>query len=576
MQLGIAGSGPAVASVRAALDDVDATATSSTPGGLGSYPLGVVVAPAGAPAFAAADDAASRWIAVEIGGLGGRTVPDLDAAVTVFDDGVGYRDLRDRVAAGDLEASDAEPTGGRSAVRLAGAVAGHRAVSLLEGAALAGTVVEVPGDERRLFAVPRPAGRDRRLRRTVREASLDDALGRAERAVDDRVGLLTRVGERESFPAPYYLAATADTEVFSDARAGPYAAGVDADWDRAFVKALGEGLERYCAGVYRSDRLEAGPPAAVADPVAPSSFVAPDDWTVASDATIRWVPGEALATGAAVSLPAEFVHYPPPEARHRPAITTGLGLGNSGIEALLAGLYEVIERDATMLAWYSTYEPLGLSVDDPGFSALVARARAEDLAVTPVLVTVDVDVPVVAVAVHREGEWPRFAVGSGADLDAAAAARSALAEALQNWMELRTMGPADAAAEGGAIDRYAEFPDEARAFVDAVPSTIRASGTTGETPGGVPASTVGPDPVPAGEAELDAVVDRAADAGLSVYAARVTTPDVADLGFEAVRVLSPEAQPLFVDEPFFGDRARTVPRELGYEPRLDRAFHPYP
>ncbi|WP_251328365.1 YcaO-like family protein [Haloplanus pelagicus] len=563
MQIGIAGSGPAAESVRAALDDIDATATAAAPGELGSHPLGVVIAPAGAPAFEAADGVATRWLAVEIGGLGGTPFPGLDAAVTTFADGVGYRDLRERVAsAADDDATDGSPSGNRSAVRLAGAVAGRRAVSLLSGADLAGTVVEVPGGERRVLPVPRPDDRDRDLRDTHREASLDDAIDRAERAVDDRVGLLTQVGERDSFPAPYYLAASADTTVYSDARAAAYAAGVDDDWDRAFMKALGEGLERYCAGVYRTAAFEEASPAARDRSVPPAVFVRPEGRTVDPSTPIPWVAGENLRTGEAVALPAEFVHYPPPTARHRPAITTGLGLGNAGVEALRSGLYEVIERDAAMLAWYSTYEPLGLSVDDEGFDALVARARAVGLSVTPSLITADVDVPVVAVAVHREGAWPRFALGSGADLDARAAARSALAEALQNWMELRTMGPEAAREEEGAIGRYADRP------------TATAEFTTPDD--GVPAASVGPEATPTGEGELDAVVERAADADLSVYGARITTPDVAALGFEAVRVLSPEAQPLFVDEPYFGDRAETVPVDLGYEPRLDRQFHPYP
>ncbi|WP_299331395.1 YcaO-like family protein [Haloplanus sp.] len=557
MDIGIAGSGPAAESARAAFEDTDATTTA--PAELGSHPLGVVIAPTGAPAFEAADDVATRWLAVEIGGLGGYARPDLDAAVSVFADGVGYRDLRERVdSAADGPPDDGDPTGGRSAVRLAGAVAGHRAVSLLSGADVAGTVVEVPGEERELLAAPYPADRDRNLRRTTVDRSLADAIDHAERAVDDRLGLLTGVGERESFPVPYYIAATADTTVYSDARAGSFAAGVDTDWDRAFMKALGEGLERYCAGVYRGAEFDAEAGTRAVDP---GSFVAPDDRSSAEGAT-AWVPGENLSTGAPVSLPAEFVHYPPPEARHRPAITTGLGLGTDGLDALLSGLYEVIERDAAMLSWYSTYEPLGLVVDDERFEALVARARAEALSVSPVLITADVDVPVVAVAVHRDGAWPRFAVGSGADLDATAATRSALAEALQNWMELRAMGPDDAADEEGAIARYAEFPPAARELT--APDD------------GVPAASVGPETIPTAEAELDAVVSRVVDAGLSTYAARITTADVADLGFEAVRVCSPTAQPLFVGDPYFGGRAETVPRDLGYEPRLDRPFHPYP
>ncbi|WP_152040868.1 YcaO-like family protein [Salinigranum salinum] len=567
MHVGLVGSGPAAAAVQAALEDVD-TAVRTGVGSLAEAALGIVVAPAGAEAFTRADDACDRFVACEIGGVGGHAVGALDASVSVFTaDSARYSDLRLRVASTTDESVD-RPSGDRSAVRFAGAVAGRRAVRLLAGEPLGGTVVEVPGQEREFLAVP-DEGRDRALDRSWRAVDLDAALERAERALDDRVGLLTQVGERESFPIPYYLAGTAETTVYSDAAAAALSAGADADWDRAFMKALGEGLERYCAGVYRQSAFVVAPETTRARPVSPARFARPDSYRQADrEEPIPWVRGEHLATGDRVSLPAEFVHYPPPQERHKPTITTGLGLGNSGVEALLSGLYEVIERDATMLAWYSTFDPLELDVDDDRFETLVKRARAEELDVTPLLVTQDVDVPVVAVAVHRDADrrdedaWPRFAMGSGADLDPAAAAHAALAEALQNWMELRAMGPEQAADEKAAIGDYATFPAVAQQFVD-----------VGAT---VDAGSVGPESLPEGEAALDAVVERVTDAGLDAYAARTTTDDVAELGFEAVRVLLPEAQPLFTGEPFFAERAETVPAELGFEPRLEREYHPYP
>ncbi|MFC6730890.1 YcaO-like family protein, partial [Natronoarchaeum mannanilyticum] len=202
---------------------------------------------------------------------------------------------------------------------------------------------------------------------------------------------------------------------FSDASAPAQAAGVDDDWNPAFMKALGEALERYGAAVYRTDDFENAPPGDLDDAVPPAAFVLPDGADADSAGSFPWIEGEELATGDAAKLPAEKAVFPPPERRFGPSITTGLGLGASTVQALLSGLYEVIERDATMLAWYSTFEPLELSVEDEGFDALARRAAGEGLSVTPLLVTQDVDVPVVAVAVHREGEWPRFAVGSDAD-----------------------------------------------------------------------------------------------------------------------------------------------------------------
>ncbi|KAB1193982.1 bacteriocin biosynthesis protein SagD [Haloferax sp. MBLA0076] len=562
MNIGLVGSGPAAESIRAACSDIDAPVTETTPDALDGFDLGFVVSAVGDEAFDVADDAAGRWIAVEIGGIGGHAIADIDAAVSAFDDDSGgFTDLRARVAS--TTESSGRPSGDRAAVRLAGAVAGRRGISLLSGDDIAGTVVEVPGRERSFLPAPSPTDRDRTVRRDFRSVELDDALARAEMAVDERVGIVTQVGERESFPLPYYMAQTADTTAYADTRAAELAGGAAAGWDEAYMKALGEALERYSAGVYRSSEFAVAPAASRPGAVPPSRFVRPDSYRDPDpDEPIQWVEGEHLATGESVSLPAEFVHYPPPTERHKPSITTGLGLGNSGTEAILSGLYETIERDATMLAWYSTFDPLGLDVADETFQTLAARARSEALDVTALLVTQDVDVPVVAVAVHRDDEWPQFAMGSGADLDANSAARSALAEALQNWTELRAMGPEQAATQGGAIATYADFPEAAEAFV-----------TPDAT---IPADSVGPDEVPEGEGELDAVVEHITDAGLDAYVARTTPRDVEQLGFEAVRVLVPQAQPLFIGDPFFADRAESVPRELGFEPRLDREYHPFP
>jgi ribosomal protein S12 methylthiotransferase accessory factor len=563
MDIGLVGEGPAVDAVGAALGDVDVNVMPVETGLLDGFDLAVVVDTAGSATFETANDLLDRWIAIEVGGLGGVPLDEVDATVTVFDDAC-YDCLRRRVASGGAEPADA-PRGRRSAVRYAGAVAGRRTIQLLAGDAVADTVVEVPGPERTLLPVQGcgcGADPDDVLPRAHEERSLSAAIERAERAVDPRIGALSEVGEQESFPVPYYVARTADTTPFSDARAAEFGGGVDADWDGAFMKALGEGLERYAAGIYLEASFTRAAAANVPNPVTPAAFVRPESAAAYDrDDRLAWVTGADLATGDAASLPAEFVHFPPPQNRYRPAITTGLGLGNSGPEAALSGLYEAIERDATMTSWYSTADPLGIEVDDPIVAELEKRARAESLSVTPLLVTTDIDVPVVAVAVHRDGEWPRFAAGSGADLDPVAAARSALAEALQNWTELRSMGEDAADGESAAIGYHAGFPDETRAFFDPDAS--------------VPADSLG-EPTLSGTEELDAVVDRVEAVGLDAYVARLTTRDLAAIGFEAVRVLVPGAQPLFTGDPFFGDRARDVPRSMGFEPALDKSYHPFP
>lgn len=573
MTVGIVGSGPGAAAVEAALEDVGVETTGVgiettdiDVEAFGDTELTVVVGQVGDAVFERVNEQALtggvRWLAVELGGVGG--VPIVDASVAGFSPETGCYDcLSGRVSA-NLD-PQADPTAAPSAhtTRFAGAVAGREAARYVtEDADIFGRVVVVPFTEREFLPLPNCAcepDRDRRIPRTHVDRSVDESLARAERALDDQLGIVQEVGEAESFPVPYYLARSCETAGFSDVSAPRDAAGVAPDWNSAFMKALGESLERYCAGVYHTSEFEVGTPAAVPDAVSPSEFVC--EATPDPDSDILWTRGEHLETGETVSLPAEFVYYPPPERRHRPAVTTGLGLGNSGVEAILSGLYEVIERDATMLSWYSSFDPLALAIEDDTFETIEKRAASEDLDVTALLLTQDVDVPVVAVAVHRE-EWPRFALGSSANLDVTDAALSALCEALQNWMELRGMGP-DAASEAmGAIGEYADMPMAAAEFVDA------------ET--AIPAESAGPDEVPDGSKELAVVLDRLGETGLDAYAVRTTTRDVELLGFEAVRVLVPAAQPLCFGSVYFGERAESVPEELGFTPELDRDHHPFP
>ncbi|ELY94152.1 hypothetical protein C483_03270 [Natrialba hulunbeirensis JCM 10989] len=608
MHVHVVADDPVRAALVAALGDVDITVEDAEPAALDDARFAVVSDVAGAQTFEQANEAAlagnTPWVAVEIGGVGGHPLPTVDAAVAGFapasGPGVGCYDcLRTRVAAGlesDADTNATETAGGRpstdrSTARLAGALAGRECIRIFSGdeQSVIGHVLELPHVRRRVLPVPGCAcasgERDRALSRDDDALGLDAAVEHAEQAIDDRVGIVKTIGEIESFPVPYYLATSAETRGFSDASAPAQAAGVADDWNAALMKAVGEGLERYCAGVYRDDEFVHASEAALDDAVTPTELVRPDDApTYDSSAEHRWVPGENLATGEQVHLPAAAVQFPQPGESLVPGITTGLGLGSSTVDALLSGLTEVIERDATMLAWYSTFDPLGLSVDDPAFDVLERRARSEGLTVTPLLVTQDIDVPVVAVAVHRDDipdesendAWPVFATGSAAGLDASAAAVSALEEALQNWMELRNIGPDEAATASGAIGEYAAAPlsDAARSFID-VEQTVPAA-SVGLTDDGGDGGEDGDGDQPSGRDELELVVDRVQDVGLTPYAARLTTRDVAAVGFEGVRVVVPGAQPLFTGEPFFGERARHVPEEMGFEPRLERAYHPYP
>jgi ribosomal protein S12 methylthiotransferase accessory factor len=221
------------------------------------------------PVSAGVTSTDSTVVLVEFGGIGGCPIDEIDAAVTTLPaEGPTFETLQTRVM------TTTSPGDGMFADQIsitAGALAGQRAVAMCDASDvdIAGTVLEISGTEigpeRELIEIPDVYMDTDQITeqlipdRTSRDLDLEVSLSHAERAVDDRLGIITQVGERESFPAPYYIAQVASTESISDARATEFAAGVDADWNSAYMKALGEALERYCAGVYRTEMFTTAP-----------------------------------------------------------------------------------------------------------------------------------------------------------------------------------------------------------------------------------------------------------------------------------------------------------------------------
>lgn len=573
MQVGLVGSGAVLSVVAEQVALTDASVTEVEPNSVETVDLAVVAGSVGEALFDTVNDAAIAaeipLLSIERGGIGGVAAPDVSAGLAVLaPDGPCLSCLRRRVAStgGGDAASDDPPD---TVDRIVGAHAGALAVEIIrsDGEPAAGRVITFPHRERTVLPVPGCAACDQAW--TDRWASPPDrssrtlsrAIEQAERCLDELFGLVTEIGEAASMPLPYYLASVADTSAFGDARAPPHAAGVSEDWDQAYMKGIGEALERYAAATFRDGLFRTAHPDSLDSRLHPAECVRPASRDPIDD-PIAWVPGADLATGADRWIPADLVVFPPSRSPVRPPITSGLALGNTAPETALAGLLEIIERDATMLAWYSTFEPVGLAIDDPGFDRLQRRARTEDLETSVVLLTQDVDVPVVGAFVRRPGEFPRFAAGSAAGFDATAVAKDALREALQNWMELAEMGNMGAADEAPRLADYATDPETLDPFV-APDVEVDAAGLV-ESP-----------PTDPSEA-LDRLVAEVTSANMRPSIAWLTTRDLRSVGFVAARVVVPSAQPLLLDTIYFGERARTVPESMGFAPRLDRDPHPFP
>lgn len=142
--------------------------------------------------------------------------------------------------------------------------------------------------------------------------------------------------------------------------------GTGLDDREALRSAQAEALERYCTAVYTKDQFltatadELGTEALDLDTIPRCSetelahprcpLVAPD-----KRAPIRWVRGLSLLDGRLVYLPAVMVYlytgFVTPGERICVQITTGCAAFTSIERALLAGILEVVERDALSITW---------------------------------------------------------------------------------------------------------------------------------------------------------------------------------------------------------------------------------
>lgn len=153
-------------------------------------------------------------------------------------------------------------------------------------------------------------------------------------------------------------------------------------------------------------------------------------WTL--DGEKRWAP---LAYCYAETPPDQGSAY----GIHNP---NGSAAGNVFEEAVLQGLLELIERDATAIWWYQRAARPALDlarIDDPFVQSLRADYQAAGWRVQVLDLTHDLAIPVYAATAHHT-EADRHAIGFGCHLQGAIALSRALTE-LNQLMDSRADAP---------------------------------------------------------------------------------------------------------------------------------------
>jgi ribosomal protein S12 methylthiotransferase accessory factor len=416
-----------------------------------------------------------------------------------------------------------------------------------------------------------------------------------DRMVDPRLGIVRRVAAvplQPGEPALHVLAANCTRPKYfvrnADflAHEADYtvpANGVALSKEQALWRLLGEACERYAAGIYAVERLVTASRRELGAKALPvEALIGFSDVQYARmefpyfrfdpDARIRWTEGTNLTRRQPVLVPAVLVYLgyevTTPLEMFYPCMSTGMAAGRTLAQALLAGLCEVVERDAFMCTWLLRRPPQQVPLNileqllNPGELALV---KNEALKICVTLSTTDIGIPS-AITVISPVNKEVAVVGSGAHPCARTAIARSLLEAYHtlNWSLVLERAPKRLEA-----DAVMDFEDHVRYYLE--PRHFQD----------IAWLTQGPECADVTESPPLRARDCVEQAGYDVSFVETTTTDVRLLGIRTVKVVVPGLQPLNMGSGTVHEDRRRLQRVADYwgipmPAELNPNPHPFP
>ena len=273
----------------------------------------------------------------------------------------------------------------------------------------------------------------------------------------------------------------------------------------------------------------------------------------------KWVHGWSYTHRRPIAVPEHVAYWGVGHrtgARFVDETSNGCGTGNSPTEAVLHGLFEVAERDAFLMAWYSRRRLPELVVRDEFVAHLADRAEQLGYALEFYDATTELDVPSVLSLARYTGRRPlppRAFFAAGASTDPDAAMRSAAAEVavdVEAAAQRFHAHPDDY--DRDRLLHMLREPDRIRTMEDHV--TVNGLPEAADrydflVPGDPVALTAPEVPRDDLDALLEHYVRRWAASGLEVIAVDQTDPEVRDrLGLHSAKVIVPGTLPMTFGE----------------------------
>ena len=374
---------------------------------------------------------------------------------------------------------------------------------------------------------------------------------------------------------------------------GYFAKGVSRDFEEALSKAVGELLERYTLLIYRQNDLT---PASVRslrkkgvhflDPFLAAGFSEEQkkkypERNFTEDSIFYWARGISVTKNRPALIPAQFALWNyrpmPGEPILQQRTTNGAAGGFTSEEATLAGLYELIQRDAFLYYWLRGESPP--RIDTKTFTHPTLQKAIHDferygLQLEIMNITSDIGVPAfVAAALDDSKLAPPVAIGAscgGGDIEkvvlgAVNEAHTLLYAYRNGYLKLLEENgffplPEEPFSQPHTLDDRAllwknpEMKKHFDFFLQGPPKPLSSVLPNNET--------------------LSQLARRLGERGAEyeVFAYYAAHPVLAKVGYAAAKVSVPAIIPLHLDERY----AALGAKRMGAAPKLNPIPHPFP
>jgi ribosomal protein S12 methylthiotransferase accessory factor len=439
----------------------------------------------------------------------------------------------------------------------------------------------------------------------MREITLQDVkwstpyetLEKGMKLISRRVGIIknlanipTQIGDLPNYS---FGILPANTSVFYKHKFGGRAGGASRRMEDALAATIGETIERYCAIFYNKENFIFSNYLSLKE-----EAIHPDEWALFSESQymqkdfpfspftekskIYWVRGFSLIHNKFKLVPARFVYlalinddknigYP---------TSTGLAGGNTLEEAILIGLYEVIERDAFVIFWLNRLPMPILDIENIDLPLKVNKNNGFWRFIN---ITTDVGIPVIfGINIGPFQFGTAVGVGAASRLAPKEALLKVILEISQarpylryefsrkpDWKPAKDFSNITSFEDHALV--YSKCPElMEKAFSFFIKSNKKKKPIK-EMPNLETKTPLG---------NIKKLLEILNSAGYDVIVVNLTTPDIEDIGLHVVRVIVPGFIPLHGNHlyPFLGGkRLYEVPKKLGYNSqKLNPYPHPFP